>query len=210
MRSFLVYLFASSVCALCIVAVCAEIEVVEVVVPGERSFCLVHDLRTNEVAELSYSVVKGNALEIDFTAYSPVNSILVFHQNREDGFAKVVAKETGPYQFCFSNNVPRQQPKTVMFGMNLITDKQKSEVMDQGLYSNIWKSTTRIENGLDILKDIHDHCRTTEHKSRSLLGVMQRRIMWRGFYIIVFFLSLCAFETAYVHRVFREKRQTRV
>merc|ERR1711991_157164 len=77
--------------------------------------CVMHDFEKDKTVHLFFEVIMGGQQDIDVHVFSPENEELYTAAQEQEGSYSFIAKVTGRYRFCFSNEHASSANKLVSF-----------------------------------------------------------------------------------------------
>ncbi|KAG8441358.1 hypothetical protein GDO86_006914 [Hymenochirus boettgeri] len=126
----------------------------------------------NGSMSVSYQVIGGAGLDVDFSVTTPSGVLLIMERRRSDGVHTVEPTEAGDYMICFDNSFSTISEKLVFF--ELIFDNQQDDEEPDS-----WAEVVEPDELLDIkLEDIKE---SIESMKSRLERSLQMQAVLRAF-----------------------------
>ncbi|KAJ9062062.1 Transmembrane emp24 domain-containing protein 5 [Entomophthora muscae] len=104
----------------CVILLPGSVESFTIAVKPGTDECFFADLQHYDLMLLSYDVLEGGDLLIDFKLFNPLNVQLQDTPGRKDAYYSYNASNPGLHKYCFHNQLTE---KKVSFNLNIVKHK---------------------------------------------------------------------------------------
>lgn len=171
--------------------------------------CFIERLKPNERLDISYEVVDGASLEIDFAIfnrqYVPIHS---YHREKSGVFG-FNAQSEDDFTYCFSNRFS-QDAKIASFTIHGPDEKFKIEekairVVIDDSKDEVLTEISALDEGIKSIRDSHSYRKRRDEVHRRTADSTNSRVVWWTLFQIILICATCVFQVLYIKHFFEAK-----
>eukprot|EP01095_Lingulamoeba_sp_RSL-Kostka_P005597 TRINITY_DN16_c0_g1_i1.p1 TRINITY_DN16_c0_g1~~TRINITY_DN16_c0_g1_i1.p1 ORF type:complete len:221 (+),score=67.93 TRINITY_DN16_c0_g1_i1:55-717(+) len=184
--------------------------------------CFYKDFDIGKDVKVSYSVVRGGLLDINFrvkyegdpsnnnAAKGQIVYETLHFENKAEGFYQFKTLESGVYSFCFDNEMARFTAKVVSFKI-LGQDRFGSEVLERDdddlseHFDPMERSARKISDELELLEMHQEYMIQRELRHSMTQNNTNSRIFWFSFLECTVLIGMSLFQIYYIKKFFELK-----
>lgn len=171
--------------------------------------CFYEILEVEERFDLSFQVVEGGNMDVDFWINTPDNQVFypVYRQTTHTfGFN---APTKGKYTYCFSNQLSSSDSKVVTFTIQGPDDRTKADTKDSkntDLIAPIQDEFRQLTNALRAIRDDQSFMAVREIRHQKTAESTSGRALYWALWQIIMVLGVGVWQIVYIRRFFEVKR----
>lgn len=183
----------------------AETRLVLQVAPG-REECFYEDVKDpDSTVFLQYLVTLGGSQDIDVTVKNPSGNLIWTTTSSSENRVAFLARATGSYLFCFSNEMSVVSSKVISFMVSVQDNPAKKRVRKSGV-EKVRKSVDQIINTFQQIEQLQDYIRVRERMYRTVVEKANTRVfLWAGVEVAVM-VGMSYVNVVMLRRMFATKR----
>jgi len=168
--------------------------------------CFYRDYEAGAKVEVEWQVLDGGLLDIDVRVFQGRTRIFskLYFEGRDSNRFNFVAAATGPYGFCFNNDMSRFTVKTV--SLAVIDDGSTDTAKPEDL-SPFEQAVSRIKNSLHTLEQEQSYYRVREHTHRNTAESTNARVFQWSMIETVVLVLLSIGQILYLRRLFADDKR---